>query len=247
MNSVVLLFFWIIGITCITFIGSWYARRYQRPDLLIALYVTFILIAQILAVKVSAFDLGFKTFFVPSGVLVFSVTFLITDIVNEKFGRKATHRMILIAFITQVAMVAFLWLGTKLTPAPFWGLQPAWEDIFGVVPRITLASWIAFLVSENADAFVFDWFKKITKGRQLWMRNVISTIPALLLDTLIFIPIAFGGQMPLWTLIVGQTTLKWLVGVVNIPFMYFNRWIFNKNEDQKMTEISEVMETVEGK
>jgi uncharacterized integral membrane protein (TIGR00697 family) len=190
----------------------------------------FTLTAQVLAVKISIFDLGFKSFFVPSGVLVFSVTFMITDIVNERFGRSATQRMIFITFITQVVMVFLFWLGTHLPAAPFWTLQPAWAEIFGLVPRITIASWLAFLVSENVDAIIFNWFRKLTKDRHLWLRNALSSIPSLLLDTLIFIPIAFAGQIPLLPLIVGQVTLKWIVGILNIPFMYVNRWITGRRQ-----------------
>lgn len=227
--NLTLLVVWVVGITSFTVFGSWYARKYNKSDLLIGLYVAFILIAQILAAKISAFDLGFKTFFGPSGVLVFSVSYLLTDIVNEKFGRKETHKMIFVGFVSQVAMVFFFWLGIKLQPAPFWGMQESWSQIFGLVPRITLASWVAFLVTENLDAYIFSWFKKTTKGKHLWARNVFSSIPALLLDSLIFFPIAFLGVMPILPLIIGQTAIKWLVGFVNIPFMYLNRLILGKN------------------
>jgi len=227
--TIYLIILWIIGVTSFTLLGSWYARKFNKPDLLIALYVTFVLSAQILAVKISEFNLGFKSFFVPSGILVFSITYLLTDIVNEKFGRKETQKMILIAFITQVAMVFFFWLGVKFPPAPFWQIQDVWQQIFGLVPRITLASWVAFLISENFDAIVFSWFKKITQGKYLWMRNVFSSIPALALDSLIFVPLAFLGVMPVWPLILGQIVVKWLVGLVNVPFMYFNKWLLGKS------------------
>lgn len=205
--------------------GSWYAKKFNKPDLLIGLYVAFVLSAQILAVKISEFDLGFKSFFAPSGILVFSITYLLTDIVNEKFGRKETQKMILIAFVTQVAMSFFFWLGINFPPAPFWKIQDVWQQIFGLVPRITLASWTAFLVSESFDATVFAWFKKLTKGKYLWMRNAFSSIPALALDSFIFVPLAFLGIAPILPLILGQITVKWLVGLVNIPFMYLNKWI----------------------
>jgi hypothetical protein len=225
---------WIIGITGFSLLGSWYARKYQRPDLLIVLYVTFILVAQVLAVKVSAFDLGFRTFFVPSGVLLFSVTFLLTDIVNERFGRKETHRMIMLAFVSQVAMVFFFWMGVRMSPAPFWTMQEVWSAIFGLVPRITIASWIAFLISENFDAFVFAWFRKLTGGRHLWARNVFSSVPALALDSLIFVPIAFAGLMPLGPLILGQLAVKWLTCVVVVPFMYLNRSLLFRTAEERM-------------
>ncbi|MFC1599017.1 queuosine precursor transporter [Patescibacteria group bacterium] len=223
-----LIIIWIIGITSFTLLGAWYARKFNKPDLLIAIYVTFVLIAQILAIKIAAFNLIINTYYVPAGVLVFSVSFLITDIVNEKFGRKETHKMIFIAFITQIALVLFIWLGTSLPAAPFWPMQETWQSIFGFVPRIVIASWIAFLISENLDAWIYAWFKKLTKGKHLWTRNVFSSFPALFLDSIIFIIIAFGGIMPIFSLIIGQTILKWLVGLINIPFMYLNKHILTK-------------------
>lgn len=219
------LILWIAGITSFTIFGAWWARRYGKPDALIAMYVLFVAISQITAAKIASYDLGIVVVSAPAAVLVYSVTYLFADIVNERFGRQEVHRMILIAFVTQLAMVFFLWLATELAPAPFWENQEMWETIFGLVPRITLASWVAFLISQNLDAWIFDIFKRWTKGRHLWARNVISTVPALTVDTFIFVSVAFVGTMPLWSLIEGQLLTKWLVGLVNIPFMYANRWI----------------------
>jgi len=194
--------------------------------------VVFVALSQIVAAKVAKYDLGFVTVTAPAAVLIYSVTYLFTDIVNERFGRREVHKMILIAFVTQLAMVFFLWLGTELPPAPFWKDQKAWESIVGVVPRITVASWVAFLVSENLDAWVFDMFRRLTKGRHLWMRNAFSSVPALTIDTFLFISIAFWGRMPMIPLIQGQLYTKWLVGLINIPFMYFNRWLmFRRSKD----------------
>lgn len=227
------LIIWIIGVTSFTLLGSWYAKKFNKSDLLLGLYVAFILVAQILAAKISAFNLGFKTFYGPSGVLVFSVTYLLTDIVNEKFGRKETQKMILIGLISQIAMVFFLWLGVIFPPAPFWTIQDTWQQIFSMLPRITISGWVAFIVSENIDAYIFAWFKKITKGKHLWARNVFSSIPSLLIDSLIFMPLAFGGILPVLPLIIGQTSIKWLVGLINIPFMYLNKAIIGKSHSKK--------------
>ncbi|MBU0907565.1 MAG: queuosine precursor transporter [Nanoarchaeota archaeon] len=217
--------FWIAAISVITLFGSWYARKYDRPDALIGLYVAFVLISNITAYKIAAFDFGFVTFFATAATLVFSVTFLMTDIVNEKFGRKETQKMILIAFVTQIAVAFFIWLAISLEPAPFWPDQEIFAKIMGFAPRAMLAGWIAFLISENVDAYIFSWFKKKTHGRHLWMRNAFSSIPAMALDTLVFVTIAFYGVQPLLPLITGVLVIKWLVGIVDIPFMYFNRGI----------------------
>ena len=228
-------FFWVLLVSVLTVFGAWYARKFGKADAIIGLYVVFILFSNLAASKISVFDFGFAQFFAPAVVVIFSVTFLITDIVNEKFGRKETQKMILIAFVSQIAMVFFFWLGVKFPPAPFWAIQETWGQIFNLVPRITLASWVAFLITENFDAFVFSWFRKLTKGKHLWTRNAFSSIPALLLDSLIFIPIAFFGVMPILPLIIGQTAVKWLVGLVNIPFMYLNKAILGKNEVEEKT------------
>ncbi len=216
---------WICLITAFTLIGSWYARKYNRADLLIALYVAFVIFSNIVASKIAEFNLGFANFYAPAAVLIFSVTFLMTDIVNEKFGRKETHKMILIAFIAQVAVGLFSWLILKLTPTPFWTGQQAFELLLGQVPRIIIASWIAFLVSENLDAYLFSWFKNLTKGKHLWMRNAFSSLPSMAIDSILFVTIAFYGIQPILTLILGLTVTKWLVGIIDIPFMYLNRII----------------------
>ena len=219
---------WIIGITAFSLFGAWYAKKYQKPDGIMGLYVAFVLISNVLAFKIASFDLGFVTFYAPAAVLVFSVTFLMTDIINEKFGRKETHRMILIAFLTQIAVTFFIYLSISLPSAPFWNNQEIFATVFGFVPRIIFASWVAFLISENADAYIFAWFKDKTKGKHLWARNVFSSVPSMALDTVIFVTIAFYGLQPLLPLITGVLVLKWLVGIIDIPFMYLNRFIMYK-------------------
>jgi len=227
MNALLILG-WIVIITTFSLFGSWYARKYDKADALIGLYVAFVLISNIIAYKIAVFDFGFVTFFATSATLVFSVTFLLTDIVNEKFGRKETQKMIFITLITQIAVAFFIWLAISLKPAPFWPDQEIFTKIIGFAPRIMIASWIAFLISENTDAYLFTWFKKITNGKYLWMRNVFSSIPSMTLDTIIFVTIAFYGIQPLLPLITGILVIKWLVGIIDIPFMYLNRRVMYK-------------------
>ncbi len=222
------LILWISGISIVTFFGSWYARKFDKPDALIGLYVAFVLAANILAVKIGAYDLGFATFFAPAATLFFSVTFLMTDIVNEKFGRAETQKMILIALLAQIALQFFVWLAITIPPAPFWPNQAAFELLFGFTPRIAIAGWIAFLISESLDAHIFAWFKEKTKGKKLWMRNVLSSLPSMAIDSVIFVTLAFYGVLPVEPIIIGLIVTKWLVGIVDIPFMYANRWILHR-------------------
>ena len=223
--TLITILIWVVVISFTTIFGSWYAKKYNRSDALIALYVGFVLFSNIAAVKIASYDLGFSTFFAPAAALIFPVTFLLTDIVNEKFGRAETHRMILLAFASQVVVALFAYLTLSLPGAPFWTNEEAFKLIIGQVPRIMMASWIAFLISENFDAYVFAWFKKYTQGKHLWARNVFSSFPAMLLDSVVFAMIAFMGIIPIWPLILGVTATKWLVGLIDIPFMYLNRYV----------------------
>ena len=110
--------------------------------------------------------------------------------------------MIFIAFIVQIAITLFIWLSIKITPAPFRTDQDSFMKIIGSAPRLILASWIAFIVSENVDAYIFSWMKKATNGKYLWMRNVFSSIPSMALESIIFVSIAFYGNQPLLPLII---------------------------------------------
>ncbi|HYV33476.1 MAG TPA: queuosine precursor transporter [Candidatus Limnocylindria bacterium] len=213
--------FWAIVVSLLTTVAAFYAKRYHRSDALIVLYVTLILFANITASKIIMFDLGFTPIFAPAAVLIFAVTFLLTDIVNEKFGRAETQRMIFIAFCSQIVLILFSYLIVHATSAPFFTNQAAFEAVFGYVPRIVFASLAAFLISENADAYIFAWFKNKTQGKHLWMRNAFSSLPSMILDSTVFITLAFyGGAVPILGLIIGQTTIKWLIGIIDIPFMY---------------------------
>jgi hypothetical protein len=199
--------------------------------MLIGLYVAFVVFSNIAAVKLVDYNILGISFFAPAATIVFSVTFLLTDIVNEKFGKDETKKMILIAFVSQIAVTFFIWLALSLTPAPFWQGEEAFQAILGFAPRIAVAGWIAFFISENLDASIFDWFKKKTKGKKLWARNSLSTLPSMLIDSMVFVSLAFFGTVPLEqliSLIVGLIVIKWIVGIINIPFMYLNRTILMK-------------------
>lgn len=228
-----ILLVWVITIFISTIFISQYIKTQQKEDVAIAFYVLFITISQIIASKIGDFSIGTFQITAPAAVLIFPFTFQITDMVNENFGRKRTHRMIFIAFITQILMSIFIWFSIEIIPAPFWGGDPTkaqqyWISFFGSTLRITAASWIAFIITENLDAVIYAKLKKLTKDKNLWIRNVFSDIPTLALDSVLFITIAFMGDYPLiliGEMILGQIITKWFFGVIDTPFMYLSRGI----------------------
>lgn len=226
--SLTLAILWAAVISLFAVGGAWYVKKYDRADALLALYVTLVVAGSIFAGKTLAFDFGFAEFFAPGAVLIFSVTFLLTDIVNEKWGKREVYRMIALGFFAQLAFLVFSYLVVNAAGAPFFTNQAAFETVFGMVPRIAAAGLVAFLVSEFLDANLFQWFKNLTGGKHLWMRNAFSSLPAMSIDSAVFVTLAFWGVMPVMPLIIGLTVTKWLVGIVDIPFMYASRAIMRR-------------------
>lgn len=219
---------WTVVISLFALGSAWYVRRYERLDALLALYVTLGIASSILASKTIGFNLGFAELFAPATTLVFSVTFLLTDIVNERFGKREVYRMIFLSFCAQIAFLIFSYLVVRANAAPFFTNQAAFETVFEAVPRIVFAGFAAFLLSELLDANLYQWFRTFTDGKHLWMRSAFSTLPAMAIDSVVFVTLAFYGILPLWPLILGLTVTKWLVGIVDIPFMYAARAIMRR-------------------
>ena len=213
---------WLVTVAFASIAIAWYIRQYGLSDMAIAFYVIYMAMAQILAAKILTFNFGIFTVYAPAGVLIFPFTFQLIDIVNEAFGRRVVRRMILMAFITQLFMVLFILMATLAAPASFWKGHKAWQEMMMVVPRITAASWIAFLISQNIDVSLFSWFRNLTKEKHLWLRNVLSDVPSLAIDSFIFVFLAFAGIAPVWQLIVGQIVTKCLIGFIDAPFIYLS-------------------------
>ena len=235
----IILIIWVVVIFISTTFISQYIKMQKREDVAIAFYILFLTMSQIIAAKIGDFTVFEYQITAPVAVLIFPFTFQITDMVNENFGQKATHRMIFIAFITQVFMSIFIWFSIEVPAASFWGFdwgsdpveaQQFWLNFFGSTIRITIASWISFIITENLDAILFAKLKKWTKDKNLWIRNVFSDIPTLALDSILFVSIAFGGTLPLEVvlgIIWGQMLTKWFFGLIDTPFMYLSRYIIN--------------------
>jgi hypothetical protein len=98
-----------------------------------------------------------------------------------------------------------------------------------MTPRIILASFIAYLLSQTHDVWAFHFWKKLFRGRHLWLRNNISTASSQLLDTVVFISVAFLGIMPVGQLIAGQYVVKLGIALLDTPLVYLLVWLIRKN------------------
>ena len=162
------------------------------------------------------------------GNALYAATFLITDILSENYGKKQANKAVVLGFLAML-----IWLGgTQITllysPNDADFISPALRDLFGLVPRITVASLIAYTISQLTDVQIyhFIWKKTGGGGRLLWLRNNGSTFISQLIDTAIFTSIAFWGavETSVFVSILLTTYLfKVIVALGDTPFMYLAR------------------------
>ncbi len=187
---------------------------------LATLFATCLLVANILAVKL----VSIGGWVVPAGVIAYPLTFLFTDVITELYGRRTASRVIWVGFGANMLMVILIFGGKLLPPALIlWEGQPAYESILGMVPRIVLASMIAYLISQHHDVFAFHFWREKTRARFLWLRNNASTMVSQALDTGVFISIAFWGTVPtgvLTNMMLTQYLIKLAIAAADTPFCY---------------------------
>ncbi len=189
---------------------------------------------------------GELSFAVAVGVLPYPVTFLCTDFISELYGRRRANGVVMVGLMLNVWVVFILWLGGILPPVPelidglpdpqagdwaFWKIR---QLTFGAVT----ASMIAYLAAQFCDVYLFHFWKKLTKGKHLWLRNNGSTLVSQGVDTVAVILIThfFAHALPidetraiwpqLWIFIATGYVFKVLAALLDTPFFYLGvRWL----------------------
>ena len=189
----------------------------HRFVVITALFVTCLITANVIAVKV----VGFGFVIVPAAIFVFPLSYIFGDVLTEVYGYRRARSVIWLGFLANLIFVVFAWIGQILPSAPFWDGQAAYVRILGYTPRLLIASFCGYLVGEFVNSFILAKMKIMTRGRWLWSRTISSTIVGEGLDTAIFIVLAFFGT-PVFTplLILYHWLGKVLVEVLATPLTY---------------------------
>ena len=205
---------------------------------LIALFVTALVTAQLTAAKVLAFDVPFAVpiagsrLALPGAALAIAVMFFASDCYTELYGRRAAQVVVNVAFAMNFVVLGLVW-STIAAPAAPSSIDPAaFREVLGASTNVIAASLVAYLVSQNYDVIAFDALRSATDGAHLWLRNIGSTATSQVLDTVIFVSLAFyviprvagiGPVLPVAVvqqLVVGQYLLKLLLALADTPFVY---------------------------
>lgn len=193
-----------------------------KKSILSAIFVAGLLSANFLGAKVTTI------FGVTMSVSLFAypLTFLMTDALAEVYGKATTKRLVYAALIAQVLVLLLTLLSVTLPPAERYLDNEAYVTVFGGSLRVITASLIAFFFSQMHDIWAFEFWKKKTKGKYLWLRNNLSTMVSQAIDTLLFMFIAFYGITDKFTvgfilqLAVTYWLFKIVIALIDTPFVY---------------------------
>lgn len=196
------------------------AKSFKHLDTITALFVAVLLISNVSSTKI----LNLWVFTFDGGTILFPLSYVFGDILTEVYGYSRSRKVIWLGFFSALLMsLSFMIVGV-LPPAKDWPYQSAYEQILGLTPRIVVASLIAYFAGEFSNSFTLAKLKIFTDGRLLWVRTIVSTLLGQVVDTGLFIMIAFTGVVPgdsLLTLIVSNYLFKCGVEILFTPITYW--------------------------
>lgn len=169
-------------------------------------------------IEIKTVDIGFAT--ITAGMVVFPLSYIINDCIVEVYGFRKARTVIWLGFAMNLLVTLFLQFAILLPGADSWQSQDAMEAVYGTVPRILGASFVAFLCGSMVNALVMSKMKVASGGRHFSLRAIVSTLWGEGTDSIIFFPLAFGGILP-WreivSLIVARALLKTAYEIVILP------------------------------
>ncbi|MCO6024420.1 queuosine precursor transporter [Prevotella cerevisiae] len=199
----------------------------QRPEKVTVLFMLFSIVfcvclitANILETKQIELNIGPWTLSLTGGLIVFPISYIINDCTCEVWGYRKARLMIWMGFLMDFFFVTFGAICDAIPGAPYWTNDVGFHAIFGLAPRITAASFLAFIIGSFANAYVMSRMKIHDQGRHFSARAVLSTVAGESLDSLVFFPLALGGVIPAKVLpqvMILQVILKTLYEVVCLP------------------------------
>ncbi|MDA1038188.1 MAG: queuosine precursor transporter [bacterium] len=202
-----------------------------KINILLGVFVTMLIGMNLLGTKVIPF-LGLSA---SVAIFMYPITFLITDMIEEAYGKKLATQFVWIGVIAILLTLVFTSLFVILEPADRYTSNEAYKTVFTQSTRIMIASVVAFIVSQFHDVWAFNFWKQKTHGKYLWLRNNLSTWVSQAIDTLLFMSIAFYQVTPKFTfafiisLAIPYYLLKIAMATIDTPFVYLGvKWLKRK-------------------
>jgi len=191
-------------------------QDYKKIFICLTLYLTSLFAANTLGLKIMPFILGTH---LSVGIFSFPIVFMMTDVISEVYGKKLARQFIMAGVFSMILFIVYSFV-SYIAPwdqAGLW-VKASYNQIFGIAIRISIASVLAFVIGEYQDVISFFFFKKYVDSKHFWIRSNLSNLWSQLLDSTIFMFVAFLGIYHVKTII--MIIIPWWIFKVFMGFLY---------------------------
>ncbi len=204
-------------------------KSFKKLIITLAIYLTSLFAANTLGLKLMPFIFGTN---LSVSVFYFPFVFLMTDVIGEVYGKQMAKFFVLAGFVSTALFIAYTLISLYMP----WSARGEWvrlgyNDVFGVSIRMAIASLVAFFIAEYQDVFSFFFFRQKFAGKFFWLRSLLSNLWSQLLDTVIFMVIAFAGVYSTRTLIsiiISWWLYKVAMGLFYTPLSYLGIYLLKE-------------------
>ncbi len=177
----------------------------------------------------------FEDLIIPAGLLAYPFTFLATDLICELYGKDRAQHLVWTGFLLNIFILFLMWMGHILPDASgISGATSTFESVYEFMKPNVIASMVAYLIAQSIDVKLFHFWKRFTKGKHLWLRNLGSTLGSQVIDTVCILTILFytnnlGPDVTNLTILVGlmlkSYAFKFLFALIDTPFFYLGVYL----------------------
>jgi uncharacterized integral membrane protein (TIGR00697 family) len=184
---------------------------------------------------------GTKLFEISVGILPYPITFLITDLISEIYGKKRANQIVITGIFASIFSLTIVFVSNAV-PATSWSpvSDSMFSTVFGNTALAVFASMLAYLFAQFIDIQIYHFWKRLTKGKHLWLRNNFSTFSSQFVDTLTILVLLCSFNIIEWDkfsgLLVAGFLFKALIAAIDTPFLYLGVYIFRKRFGLKINE-----------
>ena len=209
--------------------------------ILVSIFITSLIVSNLIFQKFFHLNLLGFNLELSVGIIFYPITFLVTDVVSEIFGKHKANQMVIVGILSSVFCLLIIFLANYLD-ATNWSPvnNETFSLVFGNTALAVGASMFAYLCAQLIDIKIYHFWKKLTKGKYLWIRNNLSTIPSQFLDTfLILLLLCLGGAIPwdkFFTLFIQGFFFKILIAIIDTPIIYLCVFYLRKKFNLKVGE-----------
>lgn len=220
----------------------------QRIYILLgALFITSLVVSNLIFQKFfywHPFDIdifGSKLFEISVGILPYPITFLITDLISEIYGKKRANDVVITGVFASLFSLLIIYTASQV-PATSWSYvkDDMFQTVFGNSAIAVFASMLTYLFAQFVDIQIYHFWKRLTKGKHLWLRNNFSTWFSQFIDTftIVFLLCSFGiiDWANFKGLLISGFLFKVIIAILDTPFLYLGVYLFRKRFDLKINE-----------